>query len=143
MSTEFSGGVADSDIDKEEATLGRPILGTLRSFIRKYGSQFDDGILGINKVNGGRISTRAKRLWNEGLPTNFVPFCFFNNLFYCLDMNSPTSEGEFRVVAIHMLSLDGNAQYVSESFGQFFVEFFDLRNEMENYLRKHRQAKRK
>ncbi|MFO0939386.1 MAG: hypothetical protein U0930_01330 [Pirellulales bacterium] len=122
----FTGGVTLNDVTREEDLLGLPITGSYRAFIVQFGSQQDEGFEGIDKINGNRISERAKLFWDDGLPKYHIPVFCESNKGYSLNTQEPTTADEFRAYQFRISSPASTLEPVAESFAELIIKYFDI-----------------
>lgn len=122
----FTGGVDEATINREEKKLGLPITGSYREFILRFGSQQDEGFIGIDILYGGTVSQQCKKFWKKGLPASHIHFFFKDTTCYSLNTEEPTGNGEFSVYQANWYTLSGPFKKVADSFGELFAMYFGV-----------------
>lgn len=124
---DFSGGVTDDLIDKEQSKLNLPISGTYREFIRVFGSQIDEGFIGIDKLYNNFVSEYSAKHWELGLPRTHIHVCMEDCECFSLNTTEPTEVGEFKVYRSIFPDYKSIEPY-ADSFGELFEKRMGLWN---------------
>ncbi len=137
----FTGGVLDSEIDRDQEAIGIPIAGSHREFLRRFGSQQDGGLEGIDLEYGNRIAKRTPKFWEKGIPKSHI-LIFFEGTSCCsLNTAEPTGESEYRVYKFSWLQPAETLEPVAESYCHFFVQYFAQEVLMKEYIDSQLQPK--
>ena len=122
----FTGGVDESVVDQEEERLGLPIAGSYREFILRFGSQQDEGFIGIDRLYGGSVAQQCAKFWKKGLPKTHIHVFFKDTTCYSLNTEEPSGNGEFIVYHSNWISPEGPFTNVANSFGELFAKYFGI-----------------
>lgn len=135
----FTGGVDLKTIKAEEKKLGLPITGSYLEFIKRYGSQEDEGWFGIDLKWGNMISERCKMFWKCGMPRNHIIVYTLGTDCFSINTDEATSPGEFTAYQFRTdFKSCSYFEVVGLSFAELWIRYFELEKKVQQaYKKKH------
>ena len=126
----FSGPVPVKEIDRVAKTLGVPITGSYRDFIRLVGNE-TGGFRGIDTghKHAGTLRLTQRERRENGLPKHHL-VVFVEDEYgaaYVLDTSDPQGDGEFPVYQIFVDDWQGTLTRIADSFVEAYEDLYGVK----------------